>query len=174
VWAIQDIFRGWILRNMRLHVGRSLGWGYQSFWLVGPDAPSIVEAPGWVKLMPNAHNGYYDTMLEMGYIGYALLLTFIIARRARVRPRPRSGVAPALTCSLHHFLELPRKPVDARLRIFVGGIPDCRFGNRSIRAIFAADTNRRADPEAARSRRLTRRSENSPNALDLRSTVLCG
>jgi exopolysaccharide production protein ExoQ len=56
-----------------------LGWGYQSFWLVGPDAPSIVEAPGWVKAMPNAHNGYYDTMLEMGYVGYALLVTFIVA-----------------------------------------------------------------------------------------------
>ena len=56
-----------------------LGWGYQSFWLVGPDAPSIVDAPGWVKMMPNAHNGYYDTMLEMGYIGYALLVIFIIA-----------------------------------------------------------------------------------------------
>jgi exopolysaccharide production protein ExoQ len=56
-----------------------LGWGYQSFWLVGPDAPSIVEAPGWVKTMPNAHNGYYDTMLEMGYVGHALLVIFIIA-----------------------------------------------------------------------------------------------
>jgi exopolysaccharide production protein ExoQ len=56
-----------------------LGWGYQSFWLVGPDAPSIVDAPGFVKEMPNAHNGYYDTMLEMGYVGYALLLAFITA-----------------------------------------------------------------------------------------------
>ena len=56
-----------------------LGWGYQSFWLVGPDAPSIVDAPGWVKVMPNAHNGYYDTMLEMGYVGLALLITFITA-----------------------------------------------------------------------------------------------
>jgi exopolysaccharide production protein ExoQ len=56
-----------------------VGWGYQSFWLIGPDAPSIVDAPGWVKMMPNAHNGYYDTMLEMGYIGLALLLVFIIA-----------------------------------------------------------------------------------------------
>jgi exopolysaccharide production protein ExoQ len=56
-----------------------LGWGYQSFWLVGPDAPSIVDAPGFVKVMPNAHNGYYDTMLEMGYVGYTLLLIFIIA-----------------------------------------------------------------------------------------------
>jgi exopolysaccharide production protein ExoQ len=56
-----------------------LGWGYQSFWLVGPDAPSVVEGPGWVKTMPNAHNGYYDTMLEMGYVGLALLVTFITA-----------------------------------------------------------------------------------------------
>src|SRR5258708_18110648 len=56
-----------------------LGWGYQSFWLVGSDAPSVVDAPGFVKTMPNAHNGYYDTMLEMGYFGYALLLIFIIA-----------------------------------------------------------------------------------------------
>jgi O-antigen ligase len=55
------------------------GWGYQSFWLVGPDAPSVVDAPGWVKMMPNAHNGYYDTTLEMGYIGYCLLVIFIIA-----------------------------------------------------------------------------------------------
>ena len=30
-------------------------------------------------MMPNAHNGYYDTMLEMGYVGYALLVIFIIA-----------------------------------------------------------------------------------------------
>jgi O-antigen ligase len=56
-----------------------LGWGYQSFWLVGPDAPSVVEAPGWVKTMPNAHNGYYDTTLELGYVGYFLLITFISA-----------------------------------------------------------------------------------------------
>jgi exopolysaccharide production protein ExoQ len=56
-----------------------LGWGYQSFWLVGPDAPSVVDAPGWIKAMPNAHNGYYDTTLEMGYVGYYLLVTFIIA-----------------------------------------------------------------------------------------------
>ena len=56
-----------------------LGWGYQSFWLVGPDAPSIVNAPGWVKDMPNAHNGYLDAKVELGYAGYALLLSFIIA-----------------------------------------------------------------------------------------------
>jgi O-antigen ligase len=55
------------------------GWGYQGFWLIGNGAPSVTEAPGFVKNMPNAHNGYYDTTLELGYVGYFLLLGFIYA-----------------------------------------------------------------------------------------------
>jgi O-antigen ligase len=55
-----------------------IGWGYQSFWLV-PNSPAYFEAPGFVKLMPNSHNGYYDTILEMGYVGLALLIAFILA-----------------------------------------------------------------------------------------------
>lgn len=54
-----------------------VGWGYQSFWLV-PNSPSLT-APGWVKDMPNGHNGYYDTMVELGYVGFAFLLVFIMA-----------------------------------------------------------------------------------------------
>jgi exopolysaccharide production protein ExoQ len=54
-----------------------LGWGYESFWLV-PGSPAA-SAPGWVAEMPNGHNGYYDTMLDLGYIGLALLLAFIFA-----------------------------------------------------------------------------------------------
>ena len=53
-----------------------LGWGYHSFWQVGPDGPSLVDGLGWVKLMPNAHNGYLDTMLELGPVGLALLVIF--------------------------------------------------------------------------------------------------
>ena len=64
---------------VKTEIGQSplVGWGYQSFWLV-PDSPSLT-APGWVKSMPNAHNGYYDTMLETGYAGFAFLLLFIMA-----------------------------------------------------------------------------------------------
>ena len=69
----------WDFANYEIARRPLLGWGYQSFWLVGPDAPSIVDAPGWIKEMPSAHNGYLDTMLEMGYIGLALLVIFIIA-----------------------------------------------------------------------------------------------
>jgi O-antigen ligase len=87
-----------------------LGWGYQSFWLV-PGSPAI-EAPGWVKGMPNAHNGYYDTMLEMGYVGLAFLLVFIIATLhaiGRVADRdPRRGrlvLSLALFVILYNYFE---------------------------------------------------------------------
>jgi O-antigen ligase len=88
-----------------------LGWGYQSFWLV-PDSPSIVDAPGWVKMMPNAHNGYYDTMLETGYVGLVFLLVFIIAtlhavgRVAERDPaRARLLLSLALFVILYNFFE---------------------------------------------------------------------
>jgi exopolysaccharide production protein ExoQ len=55
-----------------------LGWGYQSFWLVGPDGPSMVDASGWLEAMPHAHNGYLDVRLETGLIGFALFVSFII------------------------------------------------------------------------------------------------
>lgn len=69
----------WDFANNEIARRPLLGWGYQSFWLVGPDAPSVVDAPGWVKGMPNAHNGYIDTKLELGYAGFTLLLSFILA-----------------------------------------------------------------------------------------------
>jgi exopolysaccharide production protein ExoQ len=88
-------------------IGRSplVGWGYQSFWLV-PGSPSI-EAPGWVKMMPNAHNGYYDTMLEMGYAGLAFLIVFIIATLHAVgRVADRDPARAQLVLSLALFIIL--------------------------------------------------------------------
>lgn len=60
-----------------------LGWGYQSFWLVTPTVKSAVQPQGlmvtWIGTMPHAHNGYLDTLLEMGPVGLALLVIFIVA-----------------------------------------------------------------------------------------------
>jgi O-antigen ligase len=82
-----------------------LGWGYQSFWLVGSDSPSILGAPGWVKGMPNAHNGYYDTILETGYVGFTLLIAFIIATLHSIgRVADREPPRAALLLSLAFFI----------------------------------------------------------------------
>jgi exopolysaccharide production protein ExoQ len=55
-----------------------LGWGYRSFWLVGPDSPNIVDSGGWMTHMPEAHNGYLDTIVDTGYIGLVLFLIFVV------------------------------------------------------------------------------------------------
>jgi exopolysaccharide production protein ExoQ len=68
----------WDFVNFEIAKRPLLGWGYRSFWLVGPDSPSLVDAGGWVKLMPEAHNGYLDTILDTGHIGLVLFLVFIL------------------------------------------------------------------------------------------------
>ena len=81
-----------------------VGWGYQSFWLVGPGGPSTV-APGWVKGMPNAHNGYLDTMLEMGYLGLTLLTVFILTTLHGIgRVADRDGRKAWLLLSLAFYI----------------------------------------------------------------------
>jgi exopolysaccharide production protein ExoQ len=89
-----------------------LGWGYQSFWLVGSDGPSILEGPGWVKFMPNAHNGYLDTMLETGLFGFAFLAIFIMTTlhaigRLADRDPPRAWLMLSLAIFIifHNLLE---------------------------------------------------------------------
>jgi exopolysaccharide production protein ExoQ len=66
---------------LRYELGRKplLGWGYQSFWQVGPDGPSIVDNPGWISQMPSGHNGYMDVMVEIGHVGFPFLIVFILA-----------------------------------------------------------------------------------------------
>ena len=84
-----------------------LGWGYKSFWLVGSDAPSIVEAPGWVKMMPNSHSGYYDMMLELGYVGLVFLVIFLFATiHATGRVADRDPARARLLLSLVLFIIL--------------------------------------------------------------------
>src|SRR5208337_4595381 len=58
----------WNFVNFEIAKRPLLGWGYRSFWLVGPDSPNIVDSGGWIKAMPEAHNGYLDTILDTGYI----------------------------------------------------------------------------------------------------------
>jgi exopolysaccharide production protein ExoQ len=100
----------WDFAESEIEMRPLSGWGYQSFWLV-PNSPSL-EGPGWVKMMPNAHNGYYDTMLETGYVGLALLLIFIlvtlhaVGRVADRDPRrARAVLSLALFIILYNFFE---------------------------------------------------------------------
>jgi exopolysaccharide production protein ExoQ len=68
----------WDFVNFEIAKRPLFGWGYRSFWLVGPDSPNIVEGWGFIRNMPSAHNGYLDTILSTGHIGLVLFLIFII------------------------------------------------------------------------------------------------
>jgi exopolysaccharide production protein ExoQ len=67
----------WDFVNFEIAKRPLFGWGYRSFWLVGPGSPPLVDAGGWVRTMPEAHNGYLDTILDTGQIGLVLFLVFI-------------------------------------------------------------------------------------------------
>ena len=96
----------WDFANSEITHSPLVGWGYQSFWLV-PGSPAIVDAPGWVKMMPNAHNGYIDTKLEMGYVGLAFLVAFLIATlHATGRVADRDPARARLVLSLVLFIIL--------------------------------------------------------------------
>jgi exopolysaccharide production protein ExoQ len=59
---------------------RWFGWGFHSFWLVGPNAPSVTQAPEqWIKHMTGSHSGYLDVKLETGNLGFSLFICFILA-----------------------------------------------------------------------------------------------
>jgi exopolysaccharide production protein ExoQ len=82
-----------------------LGWGFNSFWQVGPDSPNIVEAPGWIKQMPSGHNGYLDMHLELGHVGYPFLIIFIgVTLHALGRVAERDPTRAWLLLSLALFI----------------------------------------------------------------------
>ncbi len=54
------------------------GWGFQSFWLVGPEGPSRTDGFGWIRNMPTAHNGYLDILVTTGRVGFALFVPYIV------------------------------------------------------------------------------------------------
>ncbi|MCS6879119.1 MAG: O-antigen ligase family protein [Geminicoccaceae bacterium] len=51
------------------------GWGYQAFWVVPAFAEYVLSTLGWPA--PNAHSGYLETALGLGWPGLALVLLLL-------------------------------------------------------------------------------------------------
>jgi exopolysaccharide production protein ExoQ len=102
----------WDFVNSEIAKRPILGWGYRSFWLVGPDSPALTDIGSWVRTMPSSHNGYLETMLDTGYIGLVLFVVFIFTTfnaigRVADRDAPRGWLllSIALFLTLLNFLE---------------------------------------------------------------------
>jgi O-antigen ligase len=69
---------------VRVAIGQHplLGYGFDSFWQgLRGDSLNIIVTVGW--LVPTAHNGYYDVLLGVGFIGVALFLPAFFQMLAR-------------------------------------------------------------------------------------------
>jgi exopolysaccharide production protein ExoQ len=55
------------------------GSGYASFWGTGQNSRVMETAPGFIVALLQAHNGYLDVLVELGAIGFILLLAIVAA-----------------------------------------------------------------------------------------------
>lgn len=54
------------------------GWGFQSFWGIGPSSPAARMGDTFLARTPHSHNGYLDMALEGGMIALAMLLAIVL------------------------------------------------------------------------------------------------
>ena len=54
------------------------GWGFQSFWGIGPASPAARMTDSFISKTPHSHNGYLDMALEGGLIALSLFLSIIL------------------------------------------------------------------------------------------------
>ena len=54
------------------------GWGFQSFWGIGPASPATKMIDTFIARTPHSHNGYIDMALEGGLIAFFLFLAIIL------------------------------------------------------------------------------------------------
>ncbi|MEM6712223.1 MAG: O-antigen ligase family protein [Pseudomonadota bacterium] len=89
-----------------------LGYGFRSFWDIGPETPSLREGFGFIATTFHGHNGYLDLLLSVGLIGLVLFLPILwvglsaAGRIARARFWEGSMlIAIMMFAMLHNFME---------------------------------------------------------------------
>ncbi|MBL8572309.1 MAG: O-antigen ligase family protein [Hyphomicrobiaceae bacterium] len=81
-----------------------LGYGFETFWQIGPGSPSA-HAPGFIAKMPHAHNGYLDAVLQGGIPQLLLLLgTIAVALHAAAAHVDRDPGRAVATLSIVLFV----------------------------------------------------------------------
>jgi O-antigen ligase len=88
-----------------------LGWGYQSFWSIGPEAPNL-KADSFISGLNQSHDGYVDILLETGRVGFLIIIAFLLSL-IRAIDRSWGGRADVamillsltLFCAAHNLLE---------------------------------------------------------------------
>lgn len=54
------------------------GWGFQSFWGIGPESPASRMVDTFIAVTPHSHNGYIDLVLQGGVVAIVLFLPIVL------------------------------------------------------------------------------------------------
>lgn len=54
------------------------GWGFQSFWGIGPLSPAARMTDSFIGVAPHSHNGYLDMLLQGGVVALGLFLAILL------------------------------------------------------------------------------------------------
>jgi exopolysaccharide production protein ExoQ len=68
-----------------------LGHGFRGFWGIGPESPKLRAEIEFIRITGSAHNGFVDNLLDLGAVGLAVCLAYILSifqaiQRLTVRP----------------------------------------------------------------------------------------
>ena len=55
-----------------------LGHGHRGFWGIGDASPKHSSEIEFIRLTGSSHSGYRDTVLDLGYVGLALLIGYLV------------------------------------------------------------------------------------------------
>ena len=55
------------------------GQGYRGFWGIGADSPKLHSEIIFARIVGNGHNGYLDSLLDLGVIGLSIKIVFLIS-----------------------------------------------------------------------------------------------
>ena len=61
-----------------------LGYGFNGFWGIGYASPAVSDGPLFVNSVLQAHNGFIDVRLELGWLGLGLMAAILAAGFARI------------------------------------------------------------------------------------------
>jgi exopolysaccharide production protein ExoQ len=125
----------WALIRVAISQRPLFGYGFDSFWQgLHGDSLNIILGVGW--LVPTAHNGYYDLLLGVGYVGMlcflpaffqmvARSLRYLATEKSAARLFPMSFLAFWLVYNLNESALVTRSGIPSALgQPAITGYPD--------------------------------------------------
>jgi exopolysaccharide production protein ExoQ len=73
----------WAVDRQLWHVRPFQGWGFEAIWTHAPTVRLAKDTVGFFPAPFFSHNGYYEILLGVGVVGFAIFLAFIVSSVVR-------------------------------------------------------------------------------------------